>query len=70
MKKLLLLSALAATTLLANPVTKTVKHEVKSDTKHKVHKEGHNTNKAVKKEKRKIKKEKRKMEAKAVKALL
>ena len=70
MKKLLLISALAATTLFANPVTDAVKHETKSDKKHKVKKDGHKIDKTIKKEKRKIKKEKRKMEVKAIKAVL
>lgn len=70
MKKLLLTSALAVTTLFANPLTNAVKHEVKPDIKHKVKKDDHKVDKTIKKEKRKIKKEKRKMEVKAVKAVL
>ena len=70
MKKLLLISALSATTLFANMATEIVKHETRSDAKHTLKKDNHKIDKTIKKEKRKIKHEKRKMEVKAVKAVL
>jgi len=67
--KLLLISALALSPLIANSSTDKIK-ESKHDAKHTLKKENHNIHKTFKKEKRKLKHEKIKMEAKAVKAVL
>jgi len=69
MYKLLLVSALALSPLIANSTTDKLK-ETKHDAKHTLKKENHNINKTLKKEKRKLKHEKIKLEAKAVKAVL
>jgi hypothetical protein len=69
MFKLLLVSSIAVTALFPNAITKVVKHEIKSDTEHKLEvkdkpkKDGLNLEK-------KEKKMERKMKAKAVKSVL